>query len=63
MQDGCMRVLDWETGDRTELTAFIGSLLTAGFWSYEDVGEWVRAWVDHSGVVPQADASALLRSM
>jgi hypothetical protein len=58
-----VRILDWVTGDRDELAAFIGSLLTAGFWSYADVAEWVHAWVEDSGIVSQAEAAALLELM
>jgi hypothetical protein len=58
-----MRILDWETGSRDELAEFISTLLVAGFWQYDDVLEWVLAWVDDSGVVPPDSATALLESM
>lgn len=58
-----MRVLDWVTGDRDELTVLIRSLLTAGFWEFDDLEEWVAAWLDDSGVVAAEEAAALLRAM
>lgn len=56
-----MRILDWDTGSRAELAAFITALLNAGFWEYDDVLEWVSAWADDSGVVPLDEAAALLQ--
>jgi hypothetical protein len=58
-----MRVLDWDTGDRVELHEFISGLLVAGFWTYPDFAEWLKAWVDDSGLVAPDEAAALLASL
>jgi hypothetical protein len=58
-----VRVLDWSTGDVAELRAFIGGHLAAGFWTLEDLAEWVGEWVDDSGVIDPDDAQALLATM
>lgn len=58
-----MRTLDWSAGDSGELRAFIGGHLVVGFWSFEDLAEWVGEWADDSGVVDADDAQALLATM
>lgn len=58
-----MRILDWQTGGRDELVEFIRARLVAGFWDYGDLLEWVRQWVEDSGVVDPEEANGLLRSM
>jgi hypothetical protein len=58
-----VRILDWSTGDVSELRAFIGDHLAAGFWTSDDLAEWVGEWVDDSGVVDPGDAQTLLATM
>ena len=58
-----MRILDWDTGDHKELREFIRVRLVAGFWSYDELLEWVLEWAADSGVVQSDDARALLQSM
>lgn len=58
-----MRILDWETGDLDELSDFIRTRLVAGFWEFDELRDWVMAWVDDSGVVPPDEATTLLESM
>ncbi|GAS90227.1 DUF6891 domain-containing protein [Mycolicibacterium brisbanense] len=58
-----MRILDWDTGDLDELSGFIRTRLVAGFWEFDELLDWVTAWVDDSGVVTPEEATALLQSM
>lgn len=58
-----MRILDWSTGDVGELRAFIARRLAAGFWTFDDLAEWVGEWVDDSGVIDPGEAQALLATM
>lgn len=55
-----MRTLDWETGDRDELGAFIRSHLVAGFWDYDELLETTHEWIEDSGVLTAAEATEVL---
>ncbi len=54
-----MRSLDWQTGDRDELSAFIRSHLVAGFWRYDEILDMAHEWIDDSGVVDPREAAEL----
>ncbi|MGV0702019.1 hypothetical protein ABQF44_09845 [Mycolicibacterium porcinum] len=58
-----MRSLDWQTGDRDELSAFIRSHLIAGFWGYDELLDLAHEWIDDSGVVGPDEATALVTAL
>jgi hypothetical protein len=58
-----VRILEWQTGDRAELRAFIRPYLVAGFWSRDEVEESVAEWVDDSGQIDPEEAAALVHGM
>lgn len=58
-----MRSLDWHTGDRDELAAFIRSHLVAGFWGYDEILNLAHEWIDDSGVVDPDEATDLVTAL
>ncbi|WP_083211480.1 DUF6891 domain-containing protein [Mycolicibacterium porcinum] len=58
-----MRSLDWQTGDRDELSAFIRSHLIAGFWGYDELLDLAHEWIDDSGVVGPDEATELVTAL